>query len=173
MTQLLNPSWTTFSTFKGAYVFGLRNPTAGNQTIVVTFSGGSFAFHYGPLGIITFNGVDTTSDATAFPTAHLTSSQGTSISPSLSVTSAVGNMVAGFIIDDSGPISSISGTTCFLDTSGDAIGGNVALNYASGAASVTVSASGVSSADNWIICGVDIGAAASGPSGIPVWPFTM
>lgn len=74
------------------YLFGLRNPTAGNKTITATWTGGGTAL----IHVCSFQGADVTNDGTSFPVASRVSA--TNLAPiSVAVSSATGNIVwAGF-----------------------------------------------------------------------------
>src|SRR6266702_623887 len=88
-------------------IFGLRNPTSGNKTFSTSWTTASTCMIFG----ISFTGVDQTSDAAAF--AHFNSATGNSTAPSVTITSATGNIIVGAFVNDSNAIdwTSVNNTT--------------------------------------------------------------
>lgn len=75
-------------------LFGLRNPTTGSHNLVVNWTG----LNQIEVGMLSVVGVDTTSDATAFPVGHRTSNTGTPSPSTISITNASGNIAfAGYV----------------------------------------------------------------------------
>jgi hypothetical protein len=135
-------------------LWGLVNPTSGNKTLTGTWTNNQEV----DLQAVSWWGVDQTGGTTSF--AHFNSATGSSATPSVTVTSAVGNavmavMVAGTAVG----INSVDNTQTFLyHGSGSIEGGG---NRAAGAASVVLTGTYAGS-DLWAIAGVDIVAASGG-----------
>lgn len=145
-------------------LYGLVNPASGNHSLVATWLTTSCqAMLYG----VSFSGVNQTGGTTSF--AHFGSSATATAAPSVAITSATGNAVVGaFTTDAPGTISSTGNTNLFIDNGGANIDG--AAEYASGAASVSVSGA-VTAIGNCAIAGVDLVAAvAAGATPYNPWP---
>lgn len=139
-----------------AYFFGLRNPTSGNKTLTATWGTAGECSLFGA----SWSGVSQTSDALAFP--NFTSTTGTSTTPSITVTSAVGDAVVAGLIS-SNTWATTNQTNVFSDTGASLY--NSAGDRAAGASpSVTFSDTISGAAVLWAMCGVDI--AASGAADI-------
>jgi hypothetical protein len=146
-------------------MYGLLNPTAGNKTFSVSFSG----FPNGLIiELISFSGVLQTSIAAAFP--HGASAKdvtGTSSTASLTVTSPTGDIAIAAHANDTGAtFTTISGTTIF-----NVVGAgpeNAAANYVAGSGTAVLTAA-MSAADVWVAAGTDIAAASGGG---PTCPMT-
>lgn len=132
-------------------LFGLRNPTSGNKTLSTSWTTASIVCLFG----ISFTGVDQTSDAAAF--MHFNSATGNSAAPSVTITSATGNIIVGAFVPGSNTTdwTSVNNTTLCL-----VIGDMLAMNRAAGAASVAMS--GVIPTDQWAAIGIDVAAAGAG-----------
>jgi hypothetical protein len=146
------------------YLWGLVNPTSGNKTLSASWTTACQAI----IGAACFTGVDQTGGSTSF--AHVNASQGTPASTaSQTVTSAVGDYTVGAFSD--GGVSSWSAgnhTQWYTDA------GNMSDNYlamtATGAATVTYSATG-NAATAYAFVGCDIVAAAGGAAAqVPYQP---
>jgi len=132
-------------------IFGLRNPTSGNKTFSTSWTTASTCMIFG----ISFTGVDQTSDAAAF--AHFNSATGNSTAPSVTITSATGNIIVGAFVNDSNVIdwTSVNNTTLCVNA-----GNQLAMNRAAGAASVAMSGV-LGSGDAWAATGIDVVAAGA------------
>lgn len=133
-------------------IFGLRNPTSGNKTFSTSWTGASLATIFG----VSFTGVDQTSDANAFK--NFNSATGNSTTPSVTITSATGNIIVGAFVNSDNTVdwTSVNNTTLCVT-----LGLQLAMNRAAGAASVAMS--GVLTAtDQWVATGVNVAAATGG-----------
>jgi hypothetical protein len=143
------------------YIFGLANPPAGPQTVVISFSNAN----YPVASSITVTGSDTT---TCF--SHTNHNSGSSASTTVTCTSATGELVldtAG--CDGSGALIVSGPQTAYMD--GVANGGEtVSASTTAGAATVTPTYT-LSSAP-WAAVVASFKAAAGG-TGIAVWPYRM
>jgi hypothetical protein len=109
-------------------LFGLRNPTAGNKTLHLTWTGSTQI----TTSAISFSGVNQTSDGAAFTNFN----SATNAAPiSVAVTSATGNIVVGGFVSAAN-FSSVSGTQVFIDNT--CAVNAAAANRDAGAASVTI-----------------------------------
>lgn len=137
-------------------LYALVAPTFGNKQLSITWTGTSEA----TLSCLSFKGVDQTSVSVACP--HGNGANGNSNSAAVTITSASGNMVTGvFITIASGIINSTNNNNVFIDNSGTS--SDAAGNYASGAASVALSAA-ISASGVWNAAGCDILAAGAATS---------
>lgn len=142
-----------------AYLFGLRNPTAGNKTLTATWGTAGECALFGA----SFSGVNQTSDAAAF--AHFNSATGTSTTPAVTITSATGDIALCGVVDPQ-TWSSSTQTNVFNDPSGNLF--SCAGDRAAGAASVVFSETWNISAQ-WAAIGIDIVAAASDTLAAQIW----
>lgn len=156
-TSLTLISNTNISVSSGGFhiaLFGLASPVAGNQTLAVSWTGGS-TYSYS-IAALSFQGVDQTTPFRNGATATATSN-----TAAVTVTSATGNIVVGVY---AGPVSyggAPSGTQIFSDT-----GASYPVAAASRNAGATPTLSdGFSSSTLWIASGCDVKAAVAG--GIP------
>lgn len=147
-------------------IYGLVSPTtSGAKNITITMS---------PAGelhacAISFTGTDVTSVAVAFPHGNsATAASGTT--SSVTITSAVNNMVIAGHFQNVGSFSAVNNTqiTTAPDNSGPNIG--VAANRASGAATVAMTAT-FSPTGRWDSFGCDVLAAAGAAGYIPYNPW--
>lgn len=153
LTQVANTLTSNGTTSMTLVWFALIAPTSGNKTLSISWTGNL----EGHATAISMTGVDQTSVAAAC--LHGAVHNASSASPcSVTVTSAVGNLVLAGHSQDVGPFGAISGTTIATD---DVTGPNngVTSNYASGAASVTMTAAFTGSGSN-ASSGFDVLAAA-------------
>lgn len=141
----------TNGTLARSYLYGLVNPTAGNKTLRVVISAGSEIF----LNATAFNGVNQTGGATSF--AHANTATGASGVPSVTITSAVGNMTIDCVMAPD-LLQTPTQTQNFAQNGG--AGSSAASSRASGAASVTHAWASVGVA--WASCGCDIVASGGG-----------
>ncbi len=134
-------------------LFGLRNPTSGNKTFSTSWTTATGCTVFG----ISFTGVDQTSDAAAFK--NVNSAHATSTAPSVTITSATGDIVVAWFAHDNGSadFSSLNNTTLY---NGSGVNDGAA-NRAAGAASVAMSAV-LTVSDFWAAIGVDVAAAGAG-----------
>jgi len=138
---LLKSQVTSTSGVATAVIFGLRNPTSGNKTLHLTWTGSQFPV----VCAISFTGVDTTSDAAAFPNAVAGTTS------SLAVTSATGDIPVG-LIGAAGSLTSLNQTSIYLDKTTS--GADSAASRAAGASTVTFTATGATGSIAMV--GVDI-----------------
>ncbi|MCL6096364.1 MAG: site-specific integrase [Patescibacteria group bacterium] len=137
-------------------LFYLVNPTSGTHSVAVTLTGASS--NDMEAGSISFNGVSQTS-----PLTNIVTNFGSSITPTVNVTSSTGSMVvdalvAGCTISSSGQTSRwINNQNC------NTAGGNGAQSTAAGTGSVTMSYT--ISTDFWGIIGASINPASTSNSG--------
>lgn len=140
------------------FLFGLRNPASGNHSIVVTYSATGTQM---AISGCSFQGVNVTSDVTAFTNANTATGTTTGAS-AVTVTSATGDVVvAGHSVASAANITAVSGTSIFIDNTGNT--SDSAANYANGAASVNMTAT-IASSTNWAAAGIDLAAAGGGGS---------
>lgn len=148
MTVIKSQQATGDNNLGVVWIFGLRNPVAGNKTLAVAWTN---ANGHGACAI-SFTGVDQTSDAIAFPNSN--SATATSGGLSLAITSAAGNIpITGAT---AGTISAPNQTQIFLDTVAIDDGGG---QRAAGAASVTFT--WTNGATQWAMAGCDVFASGS------------
>lgn len=161
MTQLVQKDGTN----TGLWIFGLRNPTSGTaKTLSINWSGGGNQ-HIDICGV-SYNGSDTTSDATAFPTGHRTTNAGTSITPSIVVTSPAGNQAIAILTEDGTGLNNNNTpnqTSVFASTQGDPSCGS----RTAGAGSTTLSSTLDIIANTFIAAGIDIAVPSGGASTFP------
>lgn len=150
MTQITNA--TAASSAGSTVLFGLLNPTSGTKTLSASWTGASEV----TLASVSFTLVDQTSIAVAFP--HGNGATGSSTTPSVTITSATGNMTVASFQTNLGNINSTNGNNIFIDNNGTIC--DSAGNYITGAASVNLTAS-ISLSGTWIAAGTDILASSS------------
>lgn len=131
-------------------LFGLRNPTSGLKTLLLSWTNGE-AYS---ADAISFTGVDQVSDATAFPNSAVALNNSTAAS--ITITSATNNIPVA-VLGAGQALSAINQTTIFHDTSsvGECVG-----QRAVGAASINFTAT-VTPTGNWVYCGTDVAQVAS------------
>ena len=122
---------TAYASSYTSWLYGLINPASGNKIVTVTWGGGGSNF--GVLNAASFTGVNQTGGATSFP--NYTGTSGLGISPSVTVTSATGDMVVDTLMCQTAPIAG-NKTKLFWNTGGTVNGGS---QYAAGAATVALS----------------------------------
>lgn len=133
-------------------LYGLVNPVSGNKILRVTWTTSTDITCFCSAS---FTGVDQTGGTTSFVA---TTATGNSITPAVTVPSAVGNMVAASFITNASTFSSVNNTQVYIENGLPAI--SCAGNRASGAASVVMNAPmGVSGL--WAAVGANIVAAGS------------
>lgn len=151
-----------------AVFFGLLAPTSGNKSLVISWTGALGAHAVA----MSFTGVNQTSVAVAFPNGAFTANNTSTASPiSKVITSAIGNIVAAYAIEQSSPWGAINGTTIASSAAGpnDA----VAANYNTGAATVTPSFA-FTGPGVWAIIATDILAAGGGAAvAVPYNPWLL
>jgi hypothetical protein len=131
-------------------MYGLIAPASGNKTLTISWTGNNEAHACA----IAFTGVDQTSVAVAFP-------HGTNCQPyhlyrlptSVTVTSATGNMVVACHEQNVATFSAVNQTSLAIDNTGPNLA--VAANYASGAATVTLTGTFTGSGA-WDAIGCDV-----------------
>lgn len=133
------------------YLFGLVGATAGNKTLSATWTGTSDV----TLAGMALTGVNQTGGVTSF--AHFNSASTSGSAPSLTVTSATGDVVVGALGVSANALSTLSGTQWYVDN----VPNNFSAGgmYAAGAATVTLTATGT---NTYGLAGVDVVAAAGG-----------
>lgn len=146
MTSVLGPIHSGGATRGFVQMFRLVAPAPGANTVSITVTGGTADL---TAASISFNNVNQTT-----PIQNATSATGSSTAPSVTVTSATGNVV----IDALGVGSNITATgktfRSYKNLNLLSAGGNGATSISSGAASVTMSYTVVT--DQWAIIGADI-----------------
>lgn len=141
-----------------AQLFYLIAPSSGANTITVTNTGGQQRDLTG--GSLSFTGVDQTT-----PLANTNTNFGSGTNPTVTITSASGNMVVDAVVCGSPLISSGQTLQWMNNLNGNTGAGNAAQSTASGASSVTMSYT--SNSDWWGIIGASIQAASvAPPSGV-------
>lgn len=126
----------------GTQILCILNPATGNHTLALSWTGQTQVY----ASAISFKGAGACGNGT-FAT-------GNNASPSLAVTSSTGNfVVCSYGNINVGVIGTPSGTQIYSDSSQS--NENGAAGYASGASTVTCSASGTSSG-LWSVSGVDV-----------------
>lgn len=129
-----------------ADLYGLVAPTSGAKTLRVSWTSSSDVV----LNAVAWTGVDQTGGVTSFP--HSTSATGTSVTPSVTITSAVNNATMDCSANPaSGLYASPSKTQTFSDFNGNVVAGG---SRAAGAASNTHSWTITS--QPWVSVGTDI-----------------
>jgi hypothetical protein len=136
------------------FVYGLRNPIAGNKTLQIAWTNTNEI----SACAISFTGVDQVSDATAFP--HNNSSTGSSTTASLTITSASGNIPVTSMATAQLP-SAPNQTQIYLNT---AMVNSYGAQRAAGSASVSFTWT-ITPTGNWCMAGCDVAqvAAAGNP----------
>jgi hypothetical protein len=146
------------SSGKIAYLYGGVAPTAGNQTLAISWTGGGT--HQLMVQADSLTGVNQTGGVTTFPhsvTNGGANSQGTTGA----ITSAIGNMtVASWVQAGADSFTSTSATQIYVDNGGAVFDGGA--NRAAGAATVTMTATFSDSSNTWDVVACDILAAAGG-----------
>lgn len=144
------------------YIFAIKGdaniPAGSAQTFSVTFTG---AAGFSGVGILIFNGADQTTGWQNFNSATGTTSGGTG-DPSLTITSANGNIVCGCTVDDNASSRTIvNGTSVFQETSGD---GNYLCSRRASTTGSTNLSWDLPDGFAWAFAGVDVIAAGAGNS---------
>jgi len=134
-----------------ADLYGLVAPTSGNKTLRVSWTTASDIV----MNAVAWTGVDQTGGVTSFPNS--TSATGTSVTPSVTITSAVGNATMDCSANPLNTYSAPSKTQTFADFNGNVVS---AGSRAAGAASNVHSWTITSAA--WVSVGTDILAAGAG-----------
>jgi hypothetical protein len=142
----------TGGNFNYVTIFGLVNPTPGNNLLSGSWTGVSGNDVWG----YAFTGADQTGGSTTFP--NFNSAIGADASPTVVITSAVGNQTVAIYSDPDQVFNSVNGTSGFIDNTA---AGNYATgsDYMAGAASVTHSAALGGSSVGWVAIGCSIAAA--------------
>lgn len=146
MTQIVTANLD--ATNGGLYLFGLLNPTAGTSK-KITFSWTSTTD--GASAGISFTGVDQTAFSSSFVAA--TTASGTSTTPSITITSAIGNETIDVTYNNAAGYSAPTQTQLILHN-GVPVGAG-GSSYAAGAATVTHQWT-ISSSQTWKSIGVNI-----------------
>src|SRR5262249_11805372 len=142
------------STTGYAQLFYLRAPATGTHAVQVTLTGGAAAVDGGTMS---FTGVDQTT-----PVRNVTTNAGSGATPSVTVASAVGNMVVDAMATGCPGTITSTKTLRWLNQLDCATGGGVGgQSTAAGAASVAMGYN--VPADWWGVVGMDL-VAASGPA---------
>lgn len=146
-----------------AILFGLVNPTSGNQTFTFTWTTSANDTY---IDAISFTGVDQTGGATSFPNST-TASPSSTATPSITITSATGNYTVSAMTMGQNTTSN-NQTLLYFNHSGSFV--NSSAQYAAGAATVTHSWV-LTAADIPLLVGTDVLAAGGG--GGPTCPQTL
>lgn len=149
------------------FIYGLRNPTAGNKTLAVSWT--TSLWFAG--NAISFTGSETSSDAAAFPHTNTATGAGTT-SLSISITSAVGNWTVGGYVSLNG--TGTTNHTLWFDssTAGLFTNDNVLSQQATGAATVTFTDTWTGNA-GWGAAAIDIAASGATPAAAAVSSATL
>lgn len=148
MTQIA--SITNAGSVTSTYVYGLRNPTAGNKTLRIAWTNSNEI----SACAISFTGVDQTSDALAFP--HSNTSTGSSATASLAITSATGNIPVTSVTTINVP-SAPNQTQIYLNTT---LVDSYGAQRGTGAATVTFNWT-ITPSGQWLMAGCDVAQAAT------------
>lgn len=151
---LVTGAVNTTSRYVGWY--GLVNPTSGNKTLRVTFTGGASNF---VVDALSFTGVDQSGGATSFPNGAASFATGAANS-TIDITSATGDMVVAAHQNGTQAFTTLTGTSIFTNNTLNQI--NVAAHRDAGAATVTMTASWATGTDNVYKAGTSIKAAGGG-----------
>jgi hypothetical protein len=137
-------------------LWGLVGVTVfGNQNLSVAWTGGTNDNNFSCVAC-SWTGVNQTGGATSFPNGNTAGA--TSSSPSVTITSAVGDAVMAAFADLAQSFTATSGTNLFLNSAMTNI--NTAGLRAAGAASVVCTGT-IGASDTWIASGTDIAAAVA------------
>lgn len=150
LTLISATSVGTTDTSANVALYGMLNPASGTKTLTGLWTGARDFY----VGSVAYSGVDQTSIAVAFP--HGNTATGNSGSPTVAITSAVGNAVVGVMGTFGGFISG-TGTSVFIDTLQTMSG--FGQRYAGAS---TVNNAFTTGSSPWAICGCDVLAAAGG-----------
>lgn len=135
-------------------IFGLKgdaNVATGNQTLSASWSGGTPTHMI--LGAVSVYNVDPTTGW-----QNKNSATGTSVSPTVTITSANGNMAIAALIDDNSTSATItSGTSAWNER---AFEGNYNAGYLGSSSGSTAVSWTLGSSVAWVVSGVDVIAAA-------------
>lgn len=157
MIAIVGTDANVAGTFNGRTImFGLVNPTPKSSAAgaVIRFTKSGATAYSGYASGTSFTGVNQTGGTTSF--ANGTTNTATSSNESVTVTSAVGNFTKAVHAPLGPVVNSVSPTQLFIDNSG--VLGNGAANYATGAASVSLTAA-LATSGLWLSAGVNIVAA--------------
>jgi len=136
-------------------LYGLIAPTSGQKTLHVSWTGSCTVY----VDAVSFTGVNQAGGTSSF--AHYNFATGSGTTASVTITSSSGNMVVATGSGTMGGTSvTFNGTEIFFDQVGAQQ--NAWGNYAAGASSVNMTASGNGSGD-WVQIGVDVVAAGATP----------
>ncbi len=134
-----------------ADLWGLTNPTSGNKTLHVAWTGTSDIC----VGGVAYSDADQTGGATTFKNANSGTGtpSGTGSVTVVAVTSATGDAVVG-AITSTGTINSVGNTSVYRDGTPNLISG--AAERAAGAATVNLTAAFANDGNPWVAVGVSI-----------------
>jgi hypothetical protein len=150
LTQISGTLTLNGGTSAASAIYGLINPVSGNKTLTISWTGNNEAHACA----IAFTGVDQTSVAVAFPHGTNVNHTTSTASPtSVTVTSATGNMVVACHEQNVAVFSAVNQTSLAIDSTGPNLA--VAANYASGAATVTLTGTFAGSGA-WDALGCDV-----------------
>jgi hypothetical protein len=134
------------------WLYGLCNPTAGNQNLVVNLTSGTDRFY---VSAVSFSGANVSScPNSAFPPANVASAQGNASSASINIPTATGHQIVSGVFND----EVANGVTMNLTTIDTNTGFNIAVgsNYGSGAPSSVTSTATFTGTSDYGIAGVDV-----------------
>ena len=129
-------------------LFGLLSPASGNKSLVVNWTGVTQL----TVSALSFKGVNQTDIATAFPNG--TSATGSSLSTSLTITSALDHAVVASHVNPGNAWTAVNNNQIFVDNTPALI--DCAANWATGAATVNMTATATSGTPSWVSVGTDI-----------------
>ena len=134
-------------------LFYLKAPSSGANTVQVTITGGNVDAMSG--GSVSFTGVDQTT-----PVRNITTNFGSDTTPTVTISSAAGNMVVDGVSSGCSITSSNQTSRWITNVGGCSYGGGPgAQSTAAGASSVVMSYA--VSSDDWGIIGMDVVAASN------------
>ena len=141
-------------------IFGLANQASGNQTLAITWTGGGTFDVY--LNAVSFTGCNQTGGTTTFPNGT-TNNAATGTTTTISVTSAANHMVAASHGQSGAPWNTNPACNNTEAYQSGALNDNGAGNYASGAATVTMTCSWSTNAasKSWSVSATDIAPVAA------------
>lgn len=131
-------------------VWGLVNPASGNKTLTASWTNAASL----SMDAMSFTGVDQTGGTTSFP--NFNTATAISTTPSVAITSNVGDYVVATGCTTGVTINSMNNTTLHIDGAHFGFGSN----YATGSAGSTTMSAVLASSIDWSIIGVDIAAPA-------------
>ena len=139
-------------------LWGMVNPAAGNNNLVITWTGGASNLI---IDAESWSNVDQTGGVTSFPNS--TTNSGTSITSTITINTTTGNACVALHCNTSDDaITALSNTTLYINSAGPLFPESGANdNNGSSGASQTLTATWTSGSTNWLAVGTDIKAFAA------------